>query len=276
MNNNIKSITDILGNKAPTIYGLSSLKKDEGTETSLLFSLRNQSVSLQLLNDDIFNINFNNNNVLQINNNKINFPYSINTTNIICNDILNINSDLLNISGILNIKGNTNIFENVNPVIKALNLNLDNNSIPIDIGSNSGIIIRNINGSNSYILTDELAKQFMIKAPLSNKQIIATLDLLNNSNIKYNLTVSGNSTFNNMIISNNTKLFDTIIYNNLNVLNTVNINKNVIMYNNLNISNRSSLQNLNISNHLNVNNLFNTNNLYVSNLSTLFNVNING
>ena len=40
-NNTLKSISDILDNKAPASDGLSSLRKNEGTMSSLLFSLNN-------------------------------------------------------------------------------------------------------------------------------------------------------------------------------------------------------------------------------------------
>ena len=54
MSNIVKSLTDILDEKAPKSDGLTSLLKDNGRESSLNFALGTNVASLQLLNDNIF------------------------------------------------------------------------------------------------------------------------------------------------------------------------------------------------------------------------------
>jgi len=146
--------------------------------------------SIELSNNSL-KLNLNNNNIINITNDNINFSSNIITNKIIyvCNVItnnINSNADLfiksptLNIYGILYVLRTFNLVSNYNNISKTITSNkTSNNTNTIDEGINCGLIINSII-DNGYILTNE----FYIKPPLNNKQYIATINLNNNKSEK--------------------------------------------------------------------------------------------
>ena len=266
-NNIIKSLTDILDNKAPATDGISSLKKNNALESSILFSLYNRgqtiTSSLQLLNDS-FNINVNNKNILKSTNDTVIFPYGIITNNITSNNTLNINSKYINLKGTVNIYGSTNLVNNIYTNLKLIELNLNELKEPIDSGGLSGIIIKSTNiNKDGYIMTNSNADRFIVKAPLnSQEQIMATLD--QNSNFH----ISGSSTINTDLYVSGISYLNILNVSSLATITNINTNNLYVSNNTILDGKTTILSSLNISGTSIINNIH-TNYLYVSSNSIL-------
>ncbi|NBV06969.1 MAG: hypothetical protein EBS06_07050, partial [Proteobacteria bacterium] len=138
------------------------------------------------------------------------------------NQILNINGKIINIgspSSIINILGTTSYIATTELAVqdKLINLNINSDNLPFDIGSNTGILIKGTNG-DGYIQTNNDATRFIIKSPASPLiNYILTLDsnnnlnvsgstLLNNTTINSILNINGSTTINSPLFVNNNEI----------------------------------------------------------------------
>ena len=179
---------------------------------------------------------------------------------------------------------------------KLLYLNLKDDSTGIDNGENSGIIIKGREGHDGYIITNNDATKFLIKAPATQEEYtIGLIDHNNNfihdGDIKCNMITSISGVVTTDFITSNitcSKVLDVnnLIGNNITIngmlttqtvkidiltvtseLNTVTINSNFINTNNIDILNKLSCNNITISN-----NLYSTNDILSNNITTLYNI----
>ena len=123
---------------------------------------------------------------------------------------------------------------------KFIYLNMDNNNLPLDNGKNSGIQINGISG-NGYIMTNDSADRYIIKAPMNTTfSYIATIDINENLSItgscliNNNLTVGGILNASSSIINNITILAN--LYSGNIEVNNISINNSLYIQNNINMS----------------------------------------
>ena len=244
---NLKNIINITDNniniKLPLIGDSFIFNKDITANSNLNLG------QLNVINNSIFNNDITANTNLHVEN-------SIQTKEIktiddnsesFDNQTLNIIGKYINIgnkNSNINIYGTTTYIATTELVVKdkilTLNLNEDNIT-PLDIGFNTGIQIAGTN-DYGYIKTNSDASRYLIKAPESNENYIATIDLNNN------LTISGKT-----FLNEDVTLFSNLyIDNNLLVNNNTILNQDTTILSNLYISGNTICGNplslLNVSN----------------------------
>ena len=255
--------------------------------------INNSIIDTLTINSALFTNNININNIKPINTN-----YGISDDDITYDKILNLYGKIINIgdlNSIVNIQGRTNFRHTTDLIIKdkVIRLNYNDNDIPNDIGSNSGIIIGgNYAGDQNnigYIKTSDDAKRFLIKPPLGPSEFVTTQDINNNiyisgksilnnldvygkSNIYNDITIYSILNATNILINNlsiNSKLN---IIGNTNIQGNLNINANTIIYNNINIENNTFIKgNTFITGNTNLyGNAYITGNSYISGNSIIY------
>ena len=278
MNNSyfIETITKILENKSLN-NDLESLNKTNGTESTIHFSIANKNASIQLLNDNTFNINVNNKNVLNANNNIINIPFGINTNNITSNNILNINSPIINIIGQLNINGqlinnSSNTFNNSVTMMSSLNVSGTATFNTIVGLTPSSVGLGNVANTNPSYLPLSIATQNAISSLDTFNNSITLMNSLNVSgycNIYNDITLNSNLT-----VSGYCNIYNDITLNsNLTVSGYCNIYNDITLNSNLTVSGYCNIySNLAVSGYCNIYNDITLNsNLTVSGNTTMKN-----
>ena len=258
--------------------------------------------SIQVVNTATFmsNVTFNNDIICKkLQTSFINTPYNQN---------LNIFGKIINLGDentIVNIIGTTNFIHstNITTTNKLLALNFDNQNLPIDQGQNSGIQIATNSGNAAdygFIMTNDDATRFVIKAPMQTPAFISTLDYQNNLNISgntllnKNVTTMGNVYINenlyinkNFTTAGNLNVFKSIYTSNLNILGNASFTS-TLYGSSIYISNTAYLNNLYINSNLTIlaksnfydvitmQSLLNANKLILNTISTTSNINISG
>ena len=280
-------------------------------------STNNLTINNLNVNNAYINNNLNSNNLLINNSSTILSQLNIsgftkienvlNTTNLFSLNTININAPIINIGSTnsqIIINGTTNYIASNDLKISDKYIILNNPAL--DIGNLCGYQILGISG-NGYLITNNTADRFILKAPLkstleyilstdiNNNVIISGFSILNSdsyfnnlnseilssSNISANTLLcnnyigNGNNTINSIIVNNNFVSNNISINSNLNISNNTIFNSNVTINNILLISGLSNLNNLNSNNLYNNNLLINLNTTLNSNLYSSNNIYIN-